>query len=155
MFKPDVLWSQLNTQKGRDTKCSLANSMPYASCPVSHRYTKCICIYKTWYVWLHVSQGHSAVFVRSRSHLPSLLQLAGNCAHSLAHTPLEGGNTLQTHKGPLKLLVEHGKVFQDLNSVLQYPFPYTFFLKNLVLCFYSYSVVPAKYYLLHSSFSRY
>lgn len=90
--------------------------MAYTNCPVSHR-TPTASI--AWYEWLDKSQGHSVLSIWSRSDLPSPLELSGDCAHSLAHTPLEGGNTLQTQQGPLKLLVERGRAFRDIDSVLR------------------------------------
>lgn len=114
VFKPDLIWIQLNTQKGKDTKCPPVNRTAYANWPVSHKNTKCIYVYITWYEWLDKSQWHHVLSIWSRSDLPSPLELAGDCV--LTRTPLEGGNTLQTQWGPLKLLVEHGKVW-DLDSV--------------------------------------
>lgn len=91
--------------------------------------------------------------------------------HSLVHTPLEGGNTLQT-RGALKLLLKHGKVSRALRTVLglennsltfilKYILPSAPVLKNVVLSFYFNIWFPAKsylcsylfgYLLLHPSF---
>lgn len=77
--------------------------------------------------------------------------------HSLVHTPLEGGNTLQTQRGPLKLPVKHGKVFWALCTVLslenfnlKYTLPSAPVLKNVVLSFYFNILFPAKSYHLCS-----
>lgn len=79
------------------------------------------------------------------------------------HTPLEGGNTLQT-QGPLKLLVKHGKIFwalrtvlglenNSLTCILRYTLSSAPVLKNVVLSFYFNILFPAKsYHLYHYPF---
>lgn len=81
--------------------------------------------------------------------------------HSLVHTPLEGGNTSQTQRGPLKLPVKHGKVFwalctvlslenNSLTFILKHTLPSAPVLKNVVLSFYCNILFPAKSYHLCS-----
>lgn len=90
--EPALMWIKLNTQKERDTKCPPVR-MAYTNCPVSHGNIKYTCICITWYEWLDKSQRHCGLSIRSRSCLPSPLELAGDCAHSLANTLLEGDFT--------------------------------------------------------------
>lgn len=49
VLKSDITWIQLNTQQRRDTKCTPGNRTAYASCPVSHWYTKRISMHNM--VW--------------------------------------------------------------------------------------------------------